>query len=162
MYPEAPCLMHRNAKGAANPPIARRTPRRRAERYFLSVADRSDDPGVLGNLPRSRPGTRSSKRASGSGAAKRQPAAGATSKRASTAARKSATAAKGSGARAAKPRKPAAASRPARERTTAPPPRRPAAQSADPVTQAVRLAGKVAETGVKTAVGILKRLPGGR
>jgi hypothetical protein len=115
------------------------------------VADRNDDPGVLGNLPRSRPGTRSSKRTAGDAATKRkQPAAGATARRSSTAARKPAT--------SAKPRtRPAAG----KAREDAPP--RPARnQPADPVTQAVRLAGKVAETGVKTAVGILKRLPGGR
>ena len=111
------------------------------------MAERSDDPGVLGNLPRSRPGTRSSKRATGAGAPAKKPSA----------ARSSATARKSPGA--AKPRKPATTPR---ARTSTPPPRRQQPQPADPVTQAVRLAGKVAETGVKTAVGILKRLPGGR
>jgi hypothetical protein len=120
-----------------------------ASGIFSGVADRKDDPGVLGNLPRSRPGTRSSKRATG-GSAKRQPAAGATGRRASTAARKSATASKTAGPRATK------------ARTTTPPPRRQPAQQTDPVTQAVRLAGKVAETGVKTTVGVLRRLTGGR
>jgi hypothetical protein len=127
-------------------------PRRRSERYFLGVAERSDDPGVLGNLPRSRPGTRSSKRATGGSAGAKKPSA----------ARSSATARKSPGARAAKPRKPTTTSTAARDRASTPPPRRQQPQAADPVTQAVRLAGKVAETGVKTAVGILKRLPGGR
>lgn len=114
------------------------------------MADRNDDPGVLGNLPRSRPGTRSTKRASGGGAAKKPATA-----------RKRATAAGTPATKSPKPRKPA---RPAsgQARRTTPPPRAASPQAADPVTQAVRLAGKVAETGVKTAVGILRRLPGGR
>jgi hypothetical protein len=113
------------------------------------VADRKDDPGVLGNLPRSRPGTRSSKRASGGTGPKRQPAS-----------RTKATASKSSGA--SKPRKPARTAATSKTRTAPPPRQQPRAQEPDPVTQAVRLAGKVAEAGVKTAVGILKRLPGGR
>jgi hypothetical protein len=126
------------------------------------MADRDDDPGVLGNLPRSRPGTRSSKRNTGGTAAKRQPAAGATGRRASTAARTSATGGKkASGTRGTKARKPAATAGSSQSRSATPPPRRQPAQQPDPVTQAVRLAGKVAETGVKTAVGILRRLPGG-
>ena len=111
------------------------------------MADRNDDPGVLGNLPRSRPGTRSAKRASGGAGAKKQPAPK----------RKTTTASKTARARPAKPRQ-----SPSPQPRRTPPPRQAPPQPADPVTQAVRLAGKVAETGVKTAVGILKRLPGGR
>ena len=110
------------------------------------MADRKDDPGVLGNLPRSRPGTRSSKRASGGAAARRKPAAS----------RSSATSAKTSGARTTKPRKQASTA----SRSTPPPRKQQPARQPDPVTQAVQLAGKVAETGVKTATGILKRLSG--
>jgi hypothetical protein len=36
----------------------------------------------------------------------------------------------------------------------------PQAGGTDPLTGAVRLAGKVAEVGLKTAGGLLKRLPG--
>jgi hypothetical protein len=119
------------------------------------VAAEKDDPGVLGNLPRSRPGRRSEKRSSGAGARK-QPAAGATSKRGSTQARASATAQRS---------KPSAATRKATTpRSTTPPrpttPPRDTGGGGDPLSQAVRLGGKVAETGVKTAVGILKRLSG--
>jgi hypothetical protein len=125
------------------------------------AADDSDEPGVLGNLPRSRPGRRSDKRGSGTGASTRkQPAAGATAKRGASSARASATAPRA---------KPATAKKPtprARPKISTPPPReeqRPPAASQggdDPLTQAVKLAGKVAETGVKTGVGILKRLSG--
>jgi hypothetical protein len=106
------------------------------------AADRDDEPGVLGNLPRSRPGRRSDKR-------------GGTS----------------TGARAKKPpaKKPAAAR--AKPSTRAKPRSRPQAQprprpapaarksSPDPVGQAVELAGKVAAVGLRTAAGIVKRLP---
>jgi hypothetical protein len=121
---------------------------RRARRYFSGVAaDKSDEPGVLGNLPRSRPGQRSDKRA---------------------------TAAKGKssprGARATKASKSATARR-ARPAPKPEPPRRPepeaprsadpaAHRSTDPLTGAVRLAGRVAEAGLKTAGDLLRRLPG--
>jgi hypothetical protein len=110
-----------------------------------------DDPGVLGNLPRSRPGRRSDKRTSGSSTTRsssNRAKAASTAQRAkrSTAARKSTT---------KRPARPAPQAQP--PRTTA---RSSAGQSSDPLTQAVRLAGKVAETGVKTAVGIIRRLPG--
>jgi hypothetical protein len=102
------------------------------------AADRDDEPGVLGNLPRSRPGRRSDKR-------------GGTS----------------TGARARKPpaKKPAAArakpSTRAKPRTQPRPRPAPAARksSPDPVGQAVELAGKVAAVGLRTAAGIVKRLP---
>jgi hypothetical protein len=102
------------------------------------AADRDDEPGVLGNLPRSRPGRRSDKR-------------GGTS----------------AGARAKKPpaKKPAAArakpSTRAKPRTQPRPRPAPAARksSPDPVGQAVELAGKVAAVGLRTAAGIVKRLP---
>lgn len=124
------------------------------------AADEKDDPGVLGNLPRSRPGRRSDKRAGGASASKR-PAASRTSTqaRAKPAAKKSAT---------PKTTAPKAVAEPARARRPEPKPEpEPAPQrresgGGDPLQQAVRLAGKVAETGVKAAVGIIKRLPGAR
>jgi hypothetical protein len=102
------------------------------------AADRDDEPGVLGNLPRSRPGRRSDKRGGAS-----------------------------TGARAKKPpaKKPAAArakpSTRAKPRTQPRPRPAPAARksSPDPVGQAVELAGKVAAVGLRTAAGIVKRLP---
>jgi hypothetical protein len=114
---------------------------RRARRYFSGVAaDKSDEPGVLGNLPRSRPGHRSDKRAAGS-----RGAAGGPSKTA--------------GARRARPApKPETPRRPAPDAPRSPEP--PAHRSIDPLTGAVRLAGKVAEAGFKTAGDLLRRLPG--
>ena len=112
----------------------------------------SDDPGVLGNLPRSRPGRRSEKRG------------GAWSEAAESAA--------GAGA-AATPKRPARKPRQtqARKTTAAQRPRRqqprpkpqPQQQTTDPVSGAIRAAGGLAEAGVKTAVkvagGVIKRLP---
>jgi hypothetical protein len=108
----------------------------------------ADDPGVLGNLPRSRPGRRSEKRggtwseAAGSGAA----AGGASeAPKRQARARKTATASRSTASRKPQPR-------------PAPPP-----SSSDPLSDAIRLAGGVAEASVKTAVkvagGVLKRLP---
>jgi hypothetical protein len=105
------------------------------------AAEETDEPGVLGNLPRSRPGQRSDKRASA--APKPRPAA----KRAATTARKRTAT-----------RKPAAATSKRREQP-APEPVAPS-PPADPITAAFRVAGKVAEVGLKTAGGILRRLPG--
>jgi hypothetical protein len=109
------------------------------------AADRDDEPGVLGNLPRSRPGRRSDKR-------------GGTS---SARAKKSAPAAKPAAAkrttRTATPKRKPAAPRP---RTQSRPTPAPARQSGgDPLGQAVQLAGKVAAIGVRTAADIVKRLP---
>lgn len=100
-----------------------------------------DDPSVLGNLPRSRPGRRSDKR---TGA---KPAA-ATKTAASEPARAKAK---------AKPaaRKPQAAA-PRAERPRA------GGSAADPVTGAIRLAGQVAGAGFKVAGEVLKRFPGRR
>ena len=109
-------------------------------------ADKTDQPGVLGNLPRSRPGQRSEKRAA------------VAAKAAETAtARKRARAPK----RASTARKPASAAPPRRARAgdeRAVP--EPAPTPGDPLTIAFRTAGKVAELGLKTAGGILRRLPG--
>jgi hypothetical protein len=96
----------------------------------------SDDKSVLGNLPRSRPGTRSEKRA---GAAKR------TSRPADA-------------AKASKPAKPRAAA-------PKPDPAAPAAsaEAGDPLAEAARAAAKAVGTGVKIGTGlaqeVLRRLP---
>jgi hypothetical protein len=157
--------------------------RRRARRYFSGVAaDKSDEPGVLGNLPRSRPGHRSDKRGGGArgaptgtsgsagGAASRAKASGSSSRAKATrgaAAKRKSTA---RGARAAKASDSAAARRarpapkpetPRRPEPGAPRSPEPAAhRSTDPLTGAVRLAGKVAEAGLRTAGDLLRRLPG--
>jgi hypothetical protein len=119
-----------------------------ATAIFPGVADRDDEPGVLGNLPRSRPGRRSDKRAAGGAAAKR-PAAKRRTASSGTASSSSRT--------------------PAAKRPPQPPPRpqqRPRAQAqarpsgGDPISQAVQIAGRVAAVGVKTAAGIIRRLPG--
>jgi hypothetical protein len=118
------------------------------------AAEESEQPGVLGNLPRSRPGQRSQKRAgaragktgtgdSGSSPAKPRPAA----RRAATSARKRTAT-----------RKPPAATAKRRERPAPEPEAAPSAP--DLITMPFRVAGKVAEVGLKTAGGILRRLPG--
>jgi hypothetical protein len=109
--------------------------------------------GILGNLPRSRPGVRSEKRAGGPAAPKRsaakpQPAAAAKPKPAASRAKPAAAKAR---AASAKPPPPP-------PRPKAPPPKEP-----DTVERAVRLVGDVAETGIKVAAkvagGVLRRLP---
>jgi hypothetical protein len=122
------------------------------------VAAEKDDPGVLGNLPRSRPGRRSDKRGTG---AKKQPAAGGTAKRGSTQARAAATSQRAKRPAGAKSTARSTAARPKAEQRP-PQPTAPPRDSGgdDPLTQAVRLGGKVVETGVKTGVGILKRITG--
>jgi len=98
-----------------------------------------DDPSVLGNLPRSRPGRRSDKRTGAKPAAKGKPAPKAsrtaTTKRAAS--------------------KPRAQARPAAAARQSP-------QSSDPLSGAVRFAGQVAGAGFKVAGEVLKRFPGRR
>jgi hypothetical protein len=157
---------------------------------FQPVADGdSDEPGVLGNLPRSRPGRRSDKRGSSgdanrsggsgsaSGSGSRQ--SGGRSGRTSSSARAAASAQKAkrsdggtrpsaarqsSTARAGSGGSGGASSRSssggsASSRADQRP--RPASQQGggDPISDAVQLAGKVAAVPVKIAVGVLKRLP---
>ncbi|MEA2373621.1 MAG: hypothetical protein QOD53_84 [Thermoleophilaceae bacterium] len=106
-----------------------------------------DDRGVMGNLPRSRPGTRSAKRKSagtpsgGASRAKSGPKPAARSKSSSSSARKT----------PAKPR--TAAARPARPRPE------PSSRRPDPVAEVVRLGVKVAGAGLGVAASVLKRLP---
>ncbi len=110
----------------------------------------AEEDGVLGNLPRSRPGKRSDKRGAGRPAGAAGAAAAKAEETAAPAARP-APAAK----RAARPRaKPAAA-----EPTVAADP----SPGTDPVSGAVRAATKVAGTGVRVAGAvaheILRRVP---
>jgi hypothetical protein len=102
--------------------------------------------GILGNLPRSRPGVRSEKRAAGV-----KPRA----MTAKPAAAKSKPAAAKANPAATKPRAP---------KTAAPKAAAPKAQPApDGLERAVQLVGDVAETGIKVvakvAGGVLRRLP---
>jgi hypothetical protein len=104
------------------------------------AAEKDEEPGVLGNLPRSRPGHRSDKRggtggAASTGAPKRQ-------------------------ARATTARTARSAPAPGADRERARQPEAGAHRSGDPLSVAVHLAGRVAEAGLKTAGGLLRRLPG--
>jgi hypothetical protein len=104
-----------------------------------------DDGGVLGNLPRSRPGTRSQKRTAGKpgGPAKRPRA---------TARRAAARAEERRGTKSARSRAPAG-----------PDPASQATAEDDPMGEAVRLATQVPLLGVRVAAGVtrelLRRLP---
>ena len=106
-----------------------------------------DDPSVLGNLPRSRPGRRSDKRAGA------KAAAGSTATP-RTAAKASASKPKPKRTAASKPRAQAR-----RSVATEPPPTQHPASPTDPVSGAIRLAGQVAGAGFKVAGEVLKRLP---
>ena len=101
-----------------------------------------DDDGVLGNLPRSRPGQRSAKRATAAPAA---------------AARR----AERSGAPAAKPA--AHTTRPPKAQAPPPPPPEERPETTDPIRGALRAGAKVAGTGVRILAGVagyvLRRLP---
>jgi hypothetical protein len=113
----------------------------------------ADGGDVLGNLPRSRPGTRSAKRTgggakrTGGGAkdARTKRAASSAGKRPATGSRGKPAAARGqrAGGRGAKPEPPM--------------------PGADPVGDAFRVAGKAAEAGLRVASGVtrevLRRLP---
>jgi len=111
----------------------------------------SDDKSVLGNLPHSRPGTRSSKRTG-------RPAD------ATEAAAKASEQTPPSPPPAAKPRKPPTAAKP-RPAAPKPDPAAPeaAADAGDPLTEAARVAAKAVGTGVKIGTGlaqeVLSRLP---
>lgn len=103
-----------------------------------------DDPGVLGNLPRSRPGRRSDKRDAGKRGTQAKPAAS-----------RSASKQRAGSARGKK----AASSR----RTSQRPASRPQARAStggDPVAGAIRLAGQAAALPFRVAGEVIKRLPG--
>jgi len=109
--------------------------------FFKSMPD---DPGVLGNLPRSRPGRRSDKRAAG------KPSGGAKPKSGQPAAKPRASAARGKRAATAQ-----------RSQRPAPRPQPKGAGGGDPVTGAIRLAGQAASLPFKVAGEVIKRLPRG-
>ena len=109
----------------------------------------TEGPGVLGNLPRSRPGRRSAKRGSAA-----QPAAKPAPRRATTRVKPKPRPAQTAGRTG---RQSSRASRPAASR---PPVRASSPGRGDPVTQAVKIAVKVTEVGIRAAGGILRRLPG--
>jgi hypothetical protein len=128
----------------------------------------NDDGGVLGRLPRSRPGTRSEKRAEAGEspdqqAARSRPAAStaraakSAEQRKAKASRPAKAAAKGRAGQGAGAR--SGAGRAPRPSHSVPPEPRPR----DPIAGAVRTGVKVAEGGIKLAGGItrelLRRLP---
>jgi hypothetical protein len=113
------------------------------------VAD--EDPGVLGNLPRSRPGRRSDKRGDGAApraAAKKSTGSPAKAGDTGAARRAPASSAKVSAGGREAPRRPAPKGRQA-----------PAQAGSDPVAGAVKLAGELAGLPFKVAGEVLKRLP---
>jgi hypothetical protein len=131
-----------------------------------------DDPGVMGNLPRSRPGRRSEKRAAGGGAKRASGGGGAAKPKAARASSKPkarAAGAKarpgGAKARAAGGRAGAASrgsARPGREQ--APPTavreeRVESPQGQDPVTAAIKLGMAVGDAGLKVVARLARRLP---
>jgi hypothetical protein len=127
------------------------------ERSGYRPAAMADDGGVMGNLPRSRPGTRSAKRTSDS-----SPAAG--TRKTQSSARKPAGSGRKPASGAARKPASAAARKPQQRRRTAPPRAaepRPAAtpQSSDPFGEVVKLGVKVAGAGLGVAAGVLRRLP---
>jgi hypothetical protein len=123
-----------------------------------------EEGGVLGNLPRSRPGRRSDKREAG-GAGEAGTAGGeagtakASGKASARAARTSARAAESAERQSRKAARPAGQT----ARRPQPPPPRPAEGGPDPVGEAVRLATGIAGAGLRVANGltreVLRRLP---
>jgi hypothetical protein len=125
----------------------------------------TDDPGVMGNLPRSRPGRRSDKRAAEVKPPKRAAAKPrSASKTRSTAKAGSTAKAQPRAAQRAKPKaKPAQAPRaPQRERaprTSVTDERVEERQGQDPITAALRAGLAVGDAGVKVLAKIVGRLP---
>ena len=122
-----------------------------------------ENDGILGNLPRSRPGVRSDKRAGAKRAGGAGGTAGSPPVPKTTPATKARVKSAASAPRSAKPGsaakpKPRAAAEP-----PPPPPPPPVRKSDDPIGLAVKSAGQVAETGFKVASRIagevLRRLP---
>jgi hypothetical protein len=115
-----------------------------------------ENDGILGNLPRSRPGVRSDKRAGAKRAGGAGGAAGSPPAPKTTPATKARVKSAASAAGSRKPKPRAAAAQP-------PPPPPPARKSDDPIGLAVKAAGQVAETGFKVASRmageVLRRLP---
>jgi hypothetical protein len=108
----------------------------------------ANDGGVLGNLPRSRPGHRSEKRT----------AAKATAETERSGAERAAAKASADRAKSGAAKRPQSAATPRRGTDDAP-----AARSGDPVGDAIRTVAGVASTGARVAGGVarevLRRLP---
>ena len=144
----------------------------------------TDEPGVMGNLPRSRPGRRSEKRAAEVKPAKPKTTAAAKAKKPAAkktpAAAKSTAAGKAPGARskpaASKPKRPPATRARARgpaattpsvdiptddqaPRTAVRDERVEAPQGSDPITAALRLGMAVGDAGLKAVAKLAQRLP---
>ncbi|HEX6458764.1 MAG TPA: hypothetical protein VF032_07595 [Thermoleophilaceae bacterium] len=115
-----------------------------------------ENDGILGNLPRSRPGVRSDKRAG----ARRTGGAGAAAGSPPAPAAKPSTKPK---AKAAATPKAAAKPKPQPKPPSATPPPPPPSRSSDPIGTALRAGETVALTGIKVAGkvagGVLRRLP---
>jgi hypothetical protein len=111
----------------------------------------ADDPGVMGNLPRSRPGRRSEKRAGAGGAKRSKTAASANTRSKATTSRSKATTSR---AKASTPKKKTTAPRTAvrEERVEE-------QQGQDPITVALRAGMAVGDAGVKVLSKIVQRLP---
>jgi hypothetical protein len=121
--------------------------------------DDTSDGGVLGNLPRSRPGRRSTKRTSSSGSPAK--AAGAAARKAEA---KDSAAARPAPSTGPKSRaRPKSAAGPRRAEGAAAGEGAAQPRRSDPVGDAVRAAAKLAGTGVNAAGGVarevLRRLP---
>jgi len=110
----------------------------------------SDDPGVMGNLPRSRPGRRSEKRAGGAKGPAKKPRKSATASKSTRATAKRPAAAKAPRARPSAERAPRTSVR--EERVEAP-------QGQDPITAALRVGMTIGDAGLKAVAKLVERLP---
>ena len=121
-----------------------------------------ENDGILGNLPRSRPGVRSDKRAGAKRAGGAGGAVGSPPAPKTTPATKARVKSAASAPRSPEP-KPGSAAKPKPRAAAEPPPPPPARKSDDPIGLAVKAAGQVAETGFKVASRlageVLRRLP---
>lgn len=134
----------------------------------------ADDPGVMGNLPRSRPGRRSEKRGDGTSARAKpagsaKAATGGSRAKASGAKASGSARAKSSGSAKAKPRSSGRSSQAAKPRAAKPRDTAPRTavrderveerQGQDPITAALRAGMAVGDAGVKVLSKIVQRLP---
>jgi hypothetical protein len=114
----------------------------------------TDDPGVMGNLPRSRPGRRSDKRA-----AEVKPPKRASAKKTTARGGAKSRPAAGSKPRARARPKTTARSREKAPRTAVTEERVEERQGQDPITAALRAGMAVGDAGVKVLAKLVQRLP---